>query len=102
MASNAAPEGEQPTASNAVPVTAAAALAAGAQLDQDTEGNPNGPAPAPLPEGKMPTRKDASLKDFLAKMDDYAPIVRSQPPQLGPALDRLSYSALTKCWRTQC
>jgi transcription initiation factor TFIID subunit 10 len=31
---------------------------------------------APAPEPKLPTRKDASLKEFLAKMDDYAPIVR--------------------------
>lgn len=27
-------------------------------------------------EPKMPTRKDTSLKEFLTKMDDYAPIVR--------------------------
>jgi transcription initiation factor TFIID subunit 10 len=32
---------------------------------------------APAPEPKLPTRKDASLKEFLSKMDDYAPIVRS-------------------------
>jgi len=31
---------------------------------------------APAPEPKLPTRKDASLKQFLSKMDDYAPIVR--------------------------
>jgi hypothetical protein len=30
---------------------------------------------APAPEPKLPTRKDASLKEFLSKMDDYAPIV---------------------------
>lgn len=30
---------------------------------------------APAPEPKLPTRKDASLKQFLSKMDDYAPIV---------------------------
>ncbi|RDW66081.1 hypothetical protein BP6252_09716 [Coleophoma cylindrospora] len=30
---------------------------------------------APAPEPKLPTRKDASLKEFLGKMDDYAPIV---------------------------
>lgn len=30
----------------------------------------------PVPtEAKMPTRKDTSLKEFLSKMDDYAPIV---------------------------
>ena len=33
-------------------------------------------ATPPLPESKMPTRKDTSLKEFLTKMDDYAPIVR--------------------------
>lgn len=32
---------------------------------------------APAPEPKLPTRKDASLKEFLSKMDDYAPIVIS-------------------------
>lgn len=26
-------------------------------------------------EPKVPTRKDASLKEFMSKMDDYAPIV---------------------------
>jgi len=30
---------------------------------------------APAPEPRLPTRKDASLKEFLGKMDDYAPIV---------------------------
>lgn len=30
---------------------------------------------APAPEPKLPTRKDASLKEFMSKMDDYAPIV---------------------------
>ena len=28
-----------------------------------------------LAESKLPTRKDTSLKEFLGKMDDYAPIV---------------------------
>ncbi|EMR65336.1 putative transcription initiation factor tfiid subunit 10 protein [Eutypa lata UCREL1] len=28
-----------------------------------------------LAESKMPTRKDTSLKEFLGKMDDYAPII---------------------------
>jgi len=32
---------------------------------------------ATAPEPKLPTRKDASLKEFLSKMDDYAPIVSS-------------------------
>jgi transcription initiation factor TFIID subunit 10 len=34
---------------------------------------------APAPEPKLPTRKDASLKEFLSKMDDYAPIVNLLP-----------------------
>jgi transcription initiation factor TFIID subunit 10 len=29
----------------------------------------------PAPESRLPTRKDASLKEFMNKMDDYAPIV---------------------------
>jgi transcription initiation factor TFIID subunit 10 len=33
--------------------------------------------PIPPPEeAKINSRKDASLKEFLSKMDDYAPIVR--------------------------
>lgn len=31
---------------------------------------------APLVDPRLPTRKDTSLKEFLAKIDDYAPIVR--------------------------
>lgn len=31
---------------------------------------------APAQEPKLPTKKDISLKEFLGKMDDYAPIVR--------------------------
>jgi len=34
---------------------------------------------APAPEPKLPTRKDTSLKEFLSKMDDYAPIVSPLP-----------------------
>lgn len=34
------------------------------------------PAPT-VPESRLPTRKDVSLREFLNKMDDYAPIVRS-------------------------
>jgi transcription initiation factor TFIID subunit 10 len=29
-----------------------------------------------VPESRLPTRKDVSLREFLNKMDDYAPIVR--------------------------
>lgn len=33
------------------------------------------PPAAPQPEPKTATRKDIPLKDFMARMDDYAPIV---------------------------
>lgn len=36
-------------------------------------------AEPPNPPSRDPTRKDVSLRDFLSKMDDYAPIVRLQP-----------------------
>ncbi|KAK0723294.1 transcription initiation factor TFIID 23-30kDa subunit-domain-containing protein, partial [Lasiosphaeria miniovina] len=32
-------------------------------------------APVPIPDSKAATRKDASLKEFLNKMDDYAPVI---------------------------
>ena len=32
-------------------------------------------APAGIPEARLPTKKDTSLREFLGKMDDYAPIV---------------------------
>lgn len=43
----------------------------------------NGPvddveAPVPIPESRLPSRKDTSLREFLNKMDDYAPIVSVQ------------------------
>jgi transcription initiation factor TFIID subunit 10 len=41
--------------------------------DQAPDGEEVNPPPE---EAKMPTRKDMSLKEFLNKMDDYAPIVR--------------------------
>lgn len=35
-----------------------------------------------LPEPREATRKDISLRDFMGKMDDYAPIVCSPPSDL--------------------
>jgi len=49
---------------------------------RNAEEEPNPVAPAPEP--KLPTRKDASLKEFLSKMDDYAPIVSSHLPLTRP------------------
>ncbi|KUJ22944.1 transcription initiation factor IID, TAF10 subunit [Mollisia scopiformis] len=64
---------------------------------------------APAPEPKLPVRKDASLKEFLAKMDDYAPIIPDAvtnyyltkaglppPPQTDPRLARLLALATQK------
>lgn len=34
---------------------------------------------APLVDPRLPTRKDTSLREFLSKIDDYAPIVRFLP-----------------------
>jgi transcription initiation factor TFIID subunit 10 len=48
------------------------------------EEEPNPVAPAPEP--KLPTRKDTSLKEFLSKMDDYAPIVSSPIPTTSPKI----------------
>lgn len=48
---------------------AAAAQQGGGGGDEETGGY------APLVDPRLPTRKDTSLKEFLAKIDDYAPIV---------------------------
>ncbi|KAK4198641.1 transcription initiation factor TFIID 23-30kDa subunit-domain-containing protein [Triangularia verruculosa] len=64
VSASALPNGTQPPAANA---TTAGEAGVGA-LD-------GGPVVPPLPEAKTPLRKDASLKEFLNKMDDYAPII---------------------------
>jgi transcription initiation factor TFIID subunit 10 len=38
---------------------------------------PNGAARAPPGDARIPAKKDASLREFLSKMDEHAPIVRS-------------------------
>lgn len=44
------------------------------------ENGPSDAVPEPIAPGqdlnKLPTRKDVSLREFLNKIDDYAPIVR--------------------------
>ncbi len=44
------------------------------ELDPSSSADLNPIAPPPDP--RVPTKKDASLREFLNKMDDYAPIVR--------------------------
>ncbi|KAI0161516.1 transcription initiation factor IID, TAF10 subunit [Xylariaceae sp. FL1272] len=64
---------------------------------------------APVEPGKATTRKDTSLKEFLAKMDDYAPIIPDAvtnyymtkaglppPPHTDPRLARLIALAVQK------
>lgn len=49
--------------------------AAGAQTSQDQQ-QPGGATTGGAGlEARIPTKKDASLREFLGKMDDYAPIV---------------------------
>jgi transcription initiation factor TFIID subunit 10 len=43
--------------------------------DQPTAA-PQGSARAPLADARIPAKKDASLREFLSKMDEHAPIVR--------------------------
>ncbi|KAL2108000.1 hypothetical protein VUR80DRAFT_4416 [Thermomyces stellatus] len=67
------------------------------------------PAPPTLPEARLPTKKDTSLREFLGKMDDYAPIIPDAvthyymtkaglppPPQTDPRLARLLALATQK------
>ena len=51
------------------------------------------PVPAPL-EARIPAKKDTTLREFLGKMDDYAPIVSY-------ALFPRQFSLLTICHRFQ-
>lgn len=39
---------------------------------------------ASAPDPRVPTKKDASLREFLNKMDDYSPIVRFSSSLLSP------------------
>jgi transcription initiation factor TFIID subunit 10 len=69
-------EANPPTA-NAAQATAPAVQPNGAQPSETAGANADATAVPPAPETRLPTRKDASLKEFLNKMDDYAPIVRA-------------------------
>ncbi|KAH8760558.1 transcription initiation factor TFIID 23-30kDa subunit-domain-containing protein [Diaporthe sp. PMI_573] len=83
----------------------AAAAAAGAQQQAEEEAT----GYAPLVDPRLPTRKDTSLKEFLAKIDDYAPIIPDgvtnyymtkaglpPPPQTDPRLAKLLALATQK------
>lgn len=56
---------------------------------QATEPGDESTPAAPALETKLPMRKDASLKEFLSKMNDYAPIVSLHPPNYFVSLDSL-------------
>lgn len=53
-----------------------------AAAPQEEEQPEQAPEYAPLTDPRLPTRKDISLKEFLNKMDDYAPIVRGSTSKL--------------------
>lgn len=61
-----APNSQEAPAPGAAPAGGAPAAAPAAAVPE---------AVAPGPEPKAITRKDMSLREFLTKMDDYAPIV---------------------------
>lgn len=66
-----------PPTENAEQMAAPTAGPNGTQPTGDaTSADATAPVPPPAQEPRLPTRKDASLKEFLNKMDDYAPIVR--------------------------
>ncbi|KAI0506584.1 transcription initiation factor TFIID 23-30kDa subunit-domain-containing protein [Xylaria bambusicola] len=87
-----------------------------ASAPTENEQLPSGSAPQnepeqhPIPvEAKLPSKKDTSLKEFLAKMDDYAPIIPDAvtnyymtkaglppPPHTDPRLARLIALAVQK------
>ncbi|KAK0752555.1 transcription initiation factor TFIID 23-30kDa subunit-domain-containing protein [Schizothecium vesticola] len=71
MATHPQSDPMEQASSNAAP----AALPNGTQPPGE-EADPSATEPTqPVADPKLPTRKDASLKDFLNKMDDYAPII---------------------------
>ncbi|KAI9810653.1 MAG: hypothetical protein M1827_006112 [Pycnora praestabilis] len=77
--------------------------------DMDPSSNPEIDPVAPAPDPRVPTKKDASLREFLGKMDDYAPIIPDAvtnyyltkaglppPPQTSTQLSRLLALATQK------
>lgn len=65
-------------------------------LDGANDDAPNGvPEPVTAFEQRIPAKKDATLREFLGKMDEYAPIVGPYPPC--PTGLVLTYTLDTRC-----
>lgn len=90
--STSAPDPPQTTTTTTTTTDQQPSLTDDAELDPEIDmaidpapPDPENPAlDEALPEPREATRKDISLRDFLSKMDDYAPIVRPFPFSLPP------------------
>ena len=51
-------------------------------LEGPTEERPSSAAPEEVPEPRVPSKKDTTLREFMSKMDDYAPVVSHHPVPL--------------------
>ncbi|KKA29100.1 hypothetical protein TD95_002778 [Thielaviopsis punctulata] len=99
----------QPNTSTAVPNGVPATNGAPALSSEESATAALEIAASTMPETRLPTRKDASLREFLSKMDDYAPIIPDAvthyymskgglppPPQTDPRLAKLLALATQK------
>ena len=62
------------------PVTKSEAAATNLDGANDAPADNQADKELPAIETRIPAKKDASLREFLSKMDDYAPIVRVHSP----------------------
>jgi transcription initiation factor TFIID subunit 10 len=85
LPNNATSDDPQPESQEDTEMTIAEEVVVNGQPEADTNGvqapvedevmTEQQPARLELQEARIPTKKDATLREFLSKMDDYAPIV---------------------------